>query len=124
MRVTLVLSALALGFSAISANALADDPHDPTMRTAAARARDHQIIKGLNQRELAYVRQRDARYAEGWRAYRQRGSDSQDYARRRADYERANQRNAEDQSRYQRQMAAWRRAVAACRAGDYSACDH
>ena len=94
------------------------------MRTAAARARDHAIIRGLNQRELAYVRQRDARYAEGWRAYRSRGADAGDFTRRRSDYERANERYAEDRSQYQRQMAAWRRAVAACRAGDYSACDH
>ena len=94
------------------------------MRTAAARARDHAIIRGLNQRELAYVRQRDARYAEGWRAYRSRGADAGDFTSRRSDYERANERYAEDRSQYQRQMAAWRRAVAACRAGDYSACDH
>lgn len=120
----LILGALALATALLPIAALADDPHDPTMRTAAARARDRAIIRGLNQRELAHVRQRDARYAEGWRAYRQRGSDSQDYARRRADYERANQRYAEDQRDYQRQMAAWRRAVAACRAGDRSACDN
>jgi len=124
MRNKLILGALALATVLLPVAALADDPHDPTMRTAAARARDHAIIKGLNQRELAYVRQRDARYAEGWRNYRSRGANSEDYARRRADYERANQRYAEDQSRYQRQLAAWRRAVAACRAGDYSACDH
>jgi outer membrane biogenesis lipoprotein LolB len=31
---------------------------------------------------------------------------------------------AQDQKQYLRQMAEWRRAVAACRAGDYSACDH
>jgi hypothetical protein len=124
MRERLILCALALGAAMLPATAMADDPHDPAMRTAAARARDHAIIRGLNQRELAYVRQRDARYAEGWRSYRARGANSEDYARRRADYDRAQQRYAEDQSRYQRQMAAWRRAVAACRAGDYSACDH
>jgi hypothetical protein len=33
-----------------------------------------------------------------------------------ADYSRS-------RARYERDMAAWRRAVAACRAGDYSACD-
>ena len=124
MRDKLILGALALATALLPVAALADDPHDPTMRTAAARARDHAIIRSLNQRELAYVRQRDTRYAEGWRAYRMRSANSQDYARRRSDYERANQRYAEDQSRYQRQMAAWRRAVAACRAGVYSACDN
>jgi len=122
MREMLFLCALAAAL--LPATAKADDPHDPSMRTAAARARDHAIIRRLNQRELAYVRQRDARYAEGWRAYRSRGADAGDYARRRADYERALQRHADDQGDYQRQLAAWRRAVAACRAGDYSACDH
>ena len=126
MRDKLILGAAALALTAalLPVSAMADDPHDPTMRTAAARARDHAIIRRLNQNELAYVRQRDARYAEGWQNYRARGASSEDYARRRDDYERANQRYAEDQSQYQRQMAAWRRAVAACRAGDYSACDH
>jgi hypothetical protein len=124
MRDRLTFCALALAAALLPIAALADDPNDPTMRTAAARARDRAIIRGLNQRELAHVRARDARYAEGWRAYRERGANSADYARRHAEYERANQRYAEDQSRYQRQMAAWRRAVAACRAGDYSACDH
>lgn len=124
MKENLILGALALAAALLPIAALADDPNDPTMRTAAARARDRAIIRGLNQRELAFVRQRDARYAEDWRAYRTRGANGDDYARRRADYERANQRHAEDQSRYQRQMAAWRRAVAACRAGDYSACDN
>ncbi len=124
MRERLILGALALATALLPVAALADDPHDPTMRTAAARARDHAIIRRLNQNELAYVRQRDARYAEGWHAYRARGANSKDYAHRRSDYERANQRYAQDQGQYQRQMAAWRRAVAACRAGDYSACDN
>lgn len=29
-----------------------------------------------------------------------------------------------DRAQYDRNMAAWRRAVDACRAGDYSACDN
>lgn len=124
MRDKLILGALALATALLPVSALADDPHDPTMRSAAARARDHAIIRRLNQNELAYVQQRDARDAEGWRNYRSRGANSEDYARRRADYERTNQRYAEDQNHYQRQMSAWRRAVAACRAGVYSACDN
>lgn len=36
--------------------AAADDPNDPTMRSAAARARDHAIIRQLNLQELARVR--------------------------------------------------------------------
>ncbi len=108
MRVQLVLGALALGFAMISTTAMADDPNDPSMRSPAARARDQAIIRQLNQEQLAHVRERDARYADGWRAYRSRGADNDDYARRRADHD--------------REMADWRRAVAACRAGDRSAC--
>ena len=116
MRDRLILCGLALGAVLMSASAMADDPNDPAMRTAAARARDHAIIRRLNQEQLAYVGQRDAQYAEGWRAYRSRGAN-------REDYERATQRYAQDRRNYQRQMVAWRRAVAACNAGDYSACD-
>ena len=124
MREKPILCALALAAALLPITAMADDPNDPTMRTAAARARDHAIIRRLNQNELASVRERDARYAEGWESYRTRGANSEDYARRRSKYERANQRYAEDRSRYQSQMVAWRRAVAACRAGDYSSCDN
>jgi hypothetical protein len=124
MRERLIFCALALGTVLMPMPAVADDPNDPSMRTAEARARDRAIIRRLNQEQLAHVRQRDARYAEGWRAYRSRGANSEDYAQRRSDYERARQRYAEDQSQYQRQMAAWRRAVAACRAGYRSACDN
>ncbi|MEO6715794.1 MAG: hypothetical protein ABIM50_00890 [Novosphingobium sp.] len=115
MREHLILCSVALLTAVLPVAAMADDPHDPAMRTAAARARDHEIIRRMNEEQLAYVGQRDARYAEGWRAYRSRGAD-------REDYERANQRYAQDRSSYERQMAAWRRAVAACRAGDDSAC--
>ncbi len=104
-------SGLAVILSLVSTAALADDPNDPAMRDPAARARDRAIIRQLNLRELAHVQKRDAGYAEGWRAYReaqQRGNSSDDYA--------------QAQRRYQREMAEWRRAVAACRAGDYRAC--
>jgi predicted acylesterase/phospholipase RssA len=95
----------------------ADDPNDPTMRSAAARARDKAIIRQLNLDELARVRKRDAGYAEGWRAAREgNAARSQDHQRAMADY-------ARKRDQYERDMAAWRRAVAACRAGDYSACD-
>lgn len=105
--------------------ALADDPNDPTMRSAAARARDREIIRQLNNAELARVRERDAGYAEGWRAYRGRGTASADtgYSRQNRDYERARGDYARDQAAYQRDLARWRRAVAACRSGDYSACE-
>jgi hypothetical protein len=99
--------------------ARADDPNDPTMRTAAARARDHAMIRQLNLNELARTRARDARYAEGWAAYRNAGSAR--YVPE-GEYEQASQHYAQDRARYEQRMAAWRRAVAACRAGDYRAC--
>ena len=95
--------------------AQANDSHEPDMQDPSARARDKEAIRQLNLHELAMVRERDARYAQGRRApatestnshYNQRDLDN--YARNRAQYE--------------SEMAAWRRAVKACRAGDYSAC--
>lgn len=118
MRVRfLVYAAIA---AMVPAVAQADDPYDPAMRTQAARERDRAIIRQLNLEEAARVQERDARYAQGWRAWREQGgrqqadqeryrTDQQDYARRQAQYE--------------RDMADWRRRVAACRNGDYDACD-
>ena len=103
--------------------AFADDPHDPTMRSAAARARDHAMIRQLNLNELARTRVRDARYASGWQAYREaRGSGGEARYVPEAEYEQASQRYAHDRAQYEQRMAEWRRAVAACRAGDYAAC--
>lgn len=97
----------AMLFAAMTpAVALADDPRDPAMRNAAARAQDREITRQLNRSQAASVHQRDARYAPGWRAAR--GADSY----------------AERVQRHEREMAKWRRAVAACRAGDYSACEN
>jgi hypothetical protein len=78
--------------------ALADDPTDPSMRSSAARRRDHEMTRQLNLQQSAMVRERDARYAQQGGGY------------------------ASSRAQYERDMAAWRRAVAACRAGDYSAC--
>lgn len=106
--------------------ALADDPNDPAMRSAAARERDREIIRQLNRQELARVRARDARYAEGWRAARASGNRNgaeAEYAARSRDHDRAMADYARDRALYERQMAKWREDVAACRAGDYSACD-
>lgn len=69
------------------------------------------MIRQLNRDELARVQKRDANYAQGWRAYRDSGasgSDAREYANARADY--------------QRQMADWRYAVAACRDGRVEYC--
>ena len=70
MKLKLLASALALGFSYIGTTALADDPHDPLMRDPRARARDHEIIRQLNIAELHKVRVRDARLSRQWRAWR------------------------------------------------------
>lgn len=105
--------------------ALADDPRDPLMRDPAARARDKAIIRQLNQEELTRVQARDAHYAAGWRAYRERVADggAAEHSSRQSDYEQANRSYARERAAYERDMARWRAAVAACRAGDYSACE-
>lgn len=105
MKSGLITGALALGFVFVSTAAIADDPRDPTMRSAAARARDKAIIKRLNEEQYAHVKQRDAGYAEGWRAYRE-----------------GPKVNAESKARYDRQMAEWRRAVRLCNEGHYEYC--
>lgn len=93
--------ALALGTIGLSTAALADDPDDPAMRSAEARARDKEIIRKLNRDQAAEIRRRDARLAEGWQAHR-------DYPAQKAAYE--------------RKMAEWRRAVRMCQAGHYEYC--
>jgi hypothetical protein len=99
--------ALAMGAVVLPGAAFADDPKDPKMRSAAARARDRAIIRGLNQDQLAYVRKRDADRMQAFRAARAERDGR--YADARADYA--------------RKMAAWRHAVAACRAGRVEYCD-
>lgn len=129
MRVKTLLSAALFAATMPAAMlptvARADDPNDPTMRSAAARARDHAMIRQLNLNELARTRARDARYASGWQDYRE-ASTSGGNARyvAEADYEGASQRYSRDRTRYEQRMTEWRRAVAACRAGDYEACEN
>jgi Ni/Co efflux regulator RcnB len=122
MRVYLFVCA-AMASVMVPAAAFADDPHDPAMRSAAARARDREIIRQLNLKEAAHVRERDARYAQGWRAARRSTYANQEYADSTRDHERALADYDRDRAAYQRDMIEWRRAVAACRARDYSACD-
>jgi hypothetical protein len=93
--------AIALVAACLSGPALADDPKDPKMRSAEARARDAAEIRRLNQEQLRYVQRRDAQQAAGWQAYR-------DYPTAQADYE--------------RKMAAWRRAVQMCESGHHEYC--
>lgn len=72
MKSSLLAGALAAAILVTSAPVLADDPNDPVLsRSAAARARDREIIRQLNRDQLRQVRARDSRYAEGWRAYRE-----------------------------------------------------
>lgn len=115
---------LVLASAAAPQYALADDPTDPTMRHRAAREADRETIRRMNEDQLATVRNRDARYASGWRAYdAARGGDgyeaglpppAQDAAYRGTSAEAA---YAEARREYDDAMARWRRDVAACRAG-------
>lgn len=107
----------ALIVSPLPAVALADNPNDPSMRSAAARARDREGTRQLNLAALQNVREREARGELGWRPARTSDAESEQYRRAMADYGR-------DRVAYEREMANWRRAVTACRAGDYSACDN
>lgn len=114
MGMRLMLGAFALGLAAFPGVALADDPYDPAMRTHGARERDRAVIRRLNQQELARVRERDARYAQGWAAWREhQGRDSGDEADR---------SYADARADFDKRMAEWRRAVAACREGRYEYC--
>ena len=103
--------------------ALADDPRDPAMRNAAARARDSAITRELNRQENARVLKRGVT----WRVVRGGRSDEADdgdYAAAAQDHERDMAEYRRSRARYERDMADWRRAVAACRAGDDAACDN
>lgn len=134
MRVKTILCAAAIAACASTA-AYADDPNDPTMRSAAARARDHEIIRQLNLAELARDQKRDAKLAEGWAAYRAyhegnpgerdaRFVPDDQYADASAEYDRSMARYTSERARYQQRMAEWRRAVEACRSGEWDACQN
>jgi hypothetical protein len=120
MRVNLLICA-AFAAAMLPVAAFADDPNDPAMRDAATHARDHEMTRQLNVSESAMVRERDAGYAQGWRNTANLAVND-DYAARMQDHDRAVAGYARDRAQYEQQMQAWRRAVAACRAGDYSAC--
>lgn len=107
----------------IPSMALADDPRDPTMRNAEARARDSARTRELNRQENARVLKRGV----SWRVVRPSGREEagdDDYAVASRDHERDMAAYGRSRTRYEREMAAWRRAVAACDAGDYAACDN
>ncbi len=71
MKSVLLSGAIALGLFLVSSAALADDPNDPSMRSAAARARDKEVIRQLNLAELRHVNARDARLSKQWREWRE-----------------------------------------------------
>lgn len=124
MNFARLLAPLALVATLAPALALADDPKDPVLsRSAEARARDKAIIRQLNQDQLAHVRERDAHYAEGWKAYQQQGAQQQAYDAARADHERAMDAYARERAAYERERAAWRRAVQMCESGHYEYCE-
>jgi len=111
MRVLAVLGALGLVVCGASETALG--------KSAEWLRRDREIIRQMNLRELARVRQRDARYTAQNRAVR---AEQADYARRRAAYEREMSAYHEQRQNYGFRLAAWRRDVADCQAGVRSAC--
>ena len=108
-KLKLAAGAIALTIAAIATSASADNPRDPSMRSQAARDRDAAIIRGLNNRELARVRARDAQYAQGWSDYHA-GSAAGTYTPETARAENA------------RRMAEWREAVRRCEDGDRAYC--
>ncbi|MDE2435086.1 MAG: hypothetical protein KGM49_02385 [Sphingomonadales bacterium] len=108
----------------IPAVAHADDPNDPAMRDPRTRAHDREVIRQLNLKELQQVHERDARYAEGWRAYGEQGDREESYQRARSDYERQMDDYQQRRADYERDRAAWRHAVDACEAGQYEYCEH
>jgi len=106
------------------AAAMADDPRDPAMRNAAARARDSDATRQLNLQESAMVHHRDA---PGRHVVRADGSyevSPSEYPASAREYQRAMADYTRSRAQYERAMAEWHRAVAACEAGDYAACDN
>ena len=107
----------------VPAAALADDPRDPTMRNADARARDSAKTRELNRQENSRVLKRGVtwRVVHGGRSDE---ADDGDYAAASQDHERDIAEYRRSRARYEREMAEWRHAVAACDTGDYAACDN
>ena len=115
-------SLIGAGLVAAAAPALADDPHDRSM-TPEAIARDHAMTRALNEGQIAYLRERDARYAQGWSDYRDYHAGQRDSAPASREVSgSANADYADARREYESAMADWRRDVAACRAGRYERC--
>ena len=126
MRTHFLFGALMIGALALPSAAMADDPKDPEMQSAEARAADREQIRKLNLDMLAQVQARDAGYAAAWKKYAEsRANEAQHaeaYRIRMAAYHQEQARYAADRESYEQAMADWRRDVSACRAGDRTAC--
>ncbi len=96
-------------------------------------ARDREIIRNLNLRQLAYVRQRDAAQAHRQEANRDARAEYEaayddyvqqraDYLRRRNAYEGSMDSYAQQRRTYEEDHAAWRRTVEACEAREGASC--
>lgn len=116
MKISLLLYGVVVA-AAIPAAALADDPRDPAMRNAAARARDAAQTRELNRQENDRVVKRGVR----WWTVRRDGTrvpGKGDYAAAVRDYERQMADYDRGRARYEQDMGDER----ACRAGDDDAC--
>ena len=121
MRIGIWLVAAAATTTMLPQGALADNPRDPTM-TPEAIARDREIIRKMNLDQLAYVRDRDAGYAAGWRnhAGAQTAAPRQEadaYGTRNRAYEQDLARYREARQRYEREMAQWEQDRESCAPG-------
>ncbi len=140
--IKIIRTTAALGLMAVTlcqAPARADDPKDPAMQTREAREADAAEIRRLNLAEAAYVRERDARYAQDWQAWREArdaslrhsvrsshtsGEDRLAYEDTRSASQVDRQTYESARRDYEAAMADWRRNVAACRGGDYQRCSN
>lgn len=135
MRVSHFTPALVALVSILAAApSLADDPRDPKMQSRAAREADAAEIRRLNREQAAFVQRRDARYAQGWKAWRENEAARADdenraYGKEMHRYQDARRAADADRDAYARArrdyaaaMDDWRRDVADCRAGYYERC--
>jgi len=123
MKTPVLTCALLATSLVLPSQVMADDPLDPEMQTAEARARDAALIRQLNLDMLAIVTERDRHQSQGWRdyalfkegkhpdqlAYNARYSH---YQSELAAYEAGRARHQDSQRQYQLAMEAWRRDVA------------
>ena len=126
MRTHIIFAALAFGAAALPGAAMADDPRDPEMQSEQAVALDRAKVRQLNLDMLAQVTARDAGYAAAWKQYEEAKANEAQHAEayriRMAAYLQQQSRYAADRQSYEQAMEDWRRDVAACRAGDRTAC--